>query len=124
MVVDGKAGPPYDGIVDIVVSPDSTRVAYGAGVGHKQFVVVDGIEQRQYDGVANGTLVFSPDSKRVVYSAQIRHKWTLVIDDQSGTPYDTIVNLGGGRIIFDSSVDLHYLAVVRSDVYLVEERIV
>jgi hypothetical protein len=41
-------------------------VAYGAGVGDKQFVVVDEDEGRQYDGIVTiggGKIIFdSPDS--------------------------------------------------------------
>ena len=48
------------------VSPDSRRVAYGAGVGNKWFVVVDGKEEKQYDKIfiaGGGKVIFdSPDS--------------------------------------------------------------
>jgi len=41
----------------IRVSPDSQRVAYAAGIGKKQFVVVDGKEEKQYDAIVRGGLV-------------------------------------------------------------------
>ena len=44
-------GPP-------VVSPDNMHVAFGAVVGSKQFIVIDGKEEKQYDKVGN--LIFSP----------------------------------------------------------------
>jgi len=47
------------------VSPDSKRVAYVAGVGNKWLVVVDGEEDKQYDGIRaeGGTIIFdSPNS--------------------------------------------------------------
>src|SRR6266511_2211790 len=50
------------------ISSDSQRVTYAARVGAKQFVVVDGNEQRHYDGILEGTLSFSPDSQRVAYA--------------------------------------------------------
>ncbi len=34
-------------------SPDSKRVVYGVRLGSKQFVVVDGKEQKQYDSFIN-----------------------------------------------------------------------
>ena len=44
------------------ISPDGKRVAYFAKVGKgKPFVVVDGEEGKQYDGIGKGTPVFSPD---------------------------------------------------------------
>jgi hypothetical protein len=48
------------------VSPDSKRVAYTVVAGTKQFVVVDGKEGKQYNGIINfggGRIVFdSADS--------------------------------------------------------------
>jgi hypothetical protein len=46
------------------VSPDSRRMAYGSIVDNKQFVVVDGNEWKQYDGIVKGSnLVFdSPNN--------------------------------------------------------------
>jgi len=53
VVIDGKEGKPYDGMVigTLVFSPDSKRVAYGVELGSKQFVVVDEKEARQYDSI-------------------------------------------------------------------------
>jgi hypothetical protein len=49
-----------------IVSPDSKRVAYGAIVGNKWFVVMDGKEDKQYDDIVilgGGKIVFdSADS--------------------------------------------------------------
>ncbi|HDQ00520.1 MAG TPA: hypothetical protein ENN22_15240 [bacterium] len=53
-------------IESLKVSPDRKRVAYAAQVGNKRFVVVDGKEEKQYDGIGiigGGRIVFdSPDS--------------------------------------------------------------
>jgi hypothetical protein len=100
------------------VSPDSQRVAYGAVVSDKWFVVVDGKEEQQYDGI--GAPIFSPDSQRVAYGAGVGNKQFVVVDGKEGKPYDGIV---GGRIVFDSADSLHYLAFKGTDFYLVEERI-
>jgi hypothetical protein len=62
------------------VSPDSTRVAYRAKTGNKWYVVVDGKEEKHYEGIAEGTPVFSPDSKRVGYAAYTTNKWLIVAD--------------------------------------------
>lgn len=103
------------------VSPDSRRVAYLAKMGNKQFVVVDGKEEKQYDSIGGGTLIFSPDSKRVAYGATIGNKWFVVVDGKEEKQYDGLVK--GGTIIFDSSDSLHYLARKGSIIYLVEKRI-
>jgi len=66
----------------------------------------------------------SPDSKHVAYAAEVGSKQFVVIDGEEGRRYDAIVTRGGGKIIFDSSDTLHYLALKGSNsIYLVEERI-
>jgi dipeptidyl aminopeptidase/acylaminoacyl peptidase len=64
VVVDGKEQSPYEGIGGLTFSSDSRHVAYVAGEGPKQFVVVDGKEGRQYDGLVKGaTCVFDSASE-------------------------------------------------------------
>ncbi len=103
------------------VSPDSKRVAYVAEGGDKRFVVVDGEEGKQYDGISN--LIFSPDSKRVAYVAKAYDKDFMVVDGEEGKQCDVIVSVGGGKIIFDSFDSFHYLAMKGRGVYLIEGRI-
>jgi hypothetical protein len=125
VVVDGKEGKQYDGIGKgyLMFSPDSKRVAYGAIAGNKPFVVVDGKEEKQYDEIAKGSLIFSPDSKRVAYGAIVGDKQFVVIDGQEKKQYDGIMIIGDGRIVFDSSDRLHYLATNGNRIYLVDETI-
>jgi len=125
VVVDGKEQKKYDGIgaSTLIFSPDSKRMAYAAKMGDKWFVVVDGKEQKQYDGIGAHSLIFSPDSKRVAYVAGVGNKQLVIVGGKEGNPYDSIVPGGGGRIIFDSTDSLHYLAGKGSSIYLVEERI-
>jgi hypothetical protein len=54
-VVGGMGQRPYDGIGGLNFSPDSRHVAYVAGAEARQFVVVDGDEGKQYDGLVKGT---------------------------------------------------------------------
>jgi len=91
------------------VSPDSKRVAYVARVGDKQFVVVDGKEEKQYDGIGEGTPIFSPDSKRVAYNARVGDKWLVVADGKEEKRYDGI----GTTLIFSpDSKRVAYKALV------------
>jgi len=90
-------------------------------VGNKQFVVVDGKEEKQYDGIMKSTPIFSPDSRRVVYAVKAGNKWFVVINGKEGKQYNGLVR--GGRIVFDSPDSLHYLALKGSSIYLVEEKI-
>jgi hypothetical protein len=67
---DGPAYPEMDRRSRILDSPDSQHLAY---VGHdaegKSFVVLDGVEGRHYDAVAEIGMWFSDDSKHLPYYA-------------------------------------------------------
>jgi hypothetical protein len=82
-------------------------------------VVVDGKEQKQYDGT--GSLVFSPDSKHVAYAAKADNKWFVVVDGKEGKSYDELVTQAS--IIFDSPESLHFLVLAGNNVYLAEMRL-
>ena len=105
-------------------SPNSQRLAYAAGLNEDQHVVVlDGRESPPYAGIKPATLAFSPDSRRLAYGARSGKQWTVVVDGQSGTLYDTLLSIGGGKLIFDASDRLHYLAARGADISLVSERL-
>jgi hypothetical protein len=67
-------------------------VAYAAKAGNKFFVVLDGTEEKPYDGIMQGGApTFSPDSRRVAYSAQAGNKWFVIVDGKEEKPYDAIL---------------------------------
>src|SRR6266536_3382622 len=74
-----------------IVSPDSQRVAYAARAGTKQFVVVDGTEEKPYDAIMQDTLSYSPDSQRVAYVARVVMKQFVVVDGKEERHYDGIL---------------------------------
>ncbi len=122
VVVDGNEESKYDRIgIPLLFSPDSKRIAYFAAEGVKGFVVVDGKEEKRYEPIGN--LTFSPDSKRVAYGAKKGKESQVVVDGKEGKKYDSIVTVNGGKIIFDSPDNLHYIALKDNSVYLVQERI-
>ncbi len=73
------------------ISPDSQRVTYAARVGAKQFVVVDGNEEKPYDAIMPDTLSFSSDSQRVTYAARVGAKQFVVVDGNEQRHYDGIL---------------------------------
>lgn len=77
--------------------------------------------EKQYDAISDGTLTFSPDSKRVVYAAHLGDKSLVVIDVKEGET--NIQFLGRGRIIFDSTDTVHYLALKDNGIYMIEEHV-
>ena len=114
----GGEGKEYEGIggMSLKFSPHSERVAYAAKVGSKQFVVVDGKEQKQYDGV--GLLTFSPQGNHIAYAAKRGDKWLVVIDGKEEKQYDIVYR---GGVVFDSPDSLHYLAQRGNSIYLVKK---
>jgi hypothetical protein len=104
------------------VSPDSKRVAYvavsrGVFSGEKQFLVVDGREEKQYDYIGAGTVIFSPDSKRVAYGAIVGNRVFLVVDGKEDKTYDTIG--GRGPVFSPDSKRVAYSATVGNKHFVV-----
>ena len=99
--MDGEEGKEYDGVLDLVFSPDSKRFAYVVAVrGGKMFAVVDGVEGKEYDGIGIGSPTFSPDSERVAYLAVRGGKGFVVVDGEEGKEYDGFPR--DSRLVFDS----------------------
>jgi hypothetical protein len=71
-------------------------------------VVVDGLGGNEYEGIIVPIPLFSPDSKVVAYAAQRAGKWVIVAGGVEGKEYDGL--LKNGRLVFDSTTDLHTLA--------------
>jgi len=92
MVVDGKAGPFYDGILarTLALSRDGKRYAYGAGRGKRRFIVLDGVPQPPGDGIREGTPVFSPDGGRIAWGELRDLFWSMVVDGREGWKFDEL----------------------------------
>ncbi|MDO8588775.1 MAG: hypothetical protein Q7T82_17230 [Armatimonadota bacterium] len=90
-VVDGQAGPGYDGFVlgvgvqnlpgtpTLIFSRDGKHAAYSQRKGKKWLVVVDGQPGPEYDAV--GFLTFSPDGERMAYYANDEVRGGMVVVD-------------------------------------------
>jgi Tol biopolymer transport system component len=95
LIVEGARGNKYDSIVPyngsgsggVVFSPDGKRIAQFARRGEHWFVVVDGKETNECDGVQWGSLTFSPDSKRLAYWAKQGNSWIAIIDGKEGKEF-------------------------------------
>ncbi len=89
VVHNQERGKEYPEIATIVLSPDGSRLAYGAhpdGNDRKWCMVVDGKEGKRYDTVL--TPIFSPDGKHLLYQAKDADKWYIIVDGapNQGTP--------------------------------------
>jgi roadblock/LC7 domain-containing protein len=97
------------------VSPDSKRVAYMARLGNKIFVVVDGQEEKQYDGIGATGPIFSPDSKRVAYMARLGNKRFVVVDGKEEKQYDGLA----GPLFSPDSKRVAYMARLGNKIFVV-----
>ena len=85
---------PFISIKDTLkISPNGKRVAYMAKSSDRWFVVVDGKEEKQYDGILQDSLIFSPDSKHVAYASQLSNKLIAVVDGKEGKQYDNLSSI-------------------------------
>ena len=82
---------------------------------------MDGEEGKRYQGIASSP-IFGPHSRRIAYAGGAGYEWFVVVDGNEGKKYYSIVTTKGGRIVFDSSSSLHYLAQKGRSFYLVEEK--
>lgn len=103
-------------------SADGKRTAYAVRDGDKEYVVLDGKEEKKYDRIVL-LPVFSPDGKSTAYAVRDDGEEFVVINGHPMKKFDYIINRGNGRIIFDSPNELHYLAITENNIYLVEEKI-
>lgn len=94
MYVDGVPSKTYSYITNFSFSPDGDRYAYRASRERKNFAVIDGIEQSNYDWV-DDYMIFSPDGKRFAYRVEVNNKSYFIVD---GVEENYLVN----RIFYTS----------------------
>lgn len=85
VVLDGKVGTAYEGIENLIFSPDGKRFAFSARSGKKWSVIVDGHAGPEYDQIFGPA--FSPDGGSVIYAARQDKAWTMVENGQAGAAY-------------------------------------
>ncbi|MBX3271106.1 MAG: hypothetical protein KF729_12645 [Sandaracinaceae bacterium] len=91
LVVDGREGPPWAGIGEVVMSADGRHVAYAAEDDEGRWrVVVDGHAHRAFDAIHAGTLAFAePARGRALlrYVASDAEGARLVINGAAGPAF-------------------------------------
>jgi len=103
VALNGNTGASYDDIVFMKFSPSGQRFAYGAKVGSKSFVVLDGKEGKVYDWIFEPRF-FTPDNQYFVYKARNDQGDILVFNDWETQAYDRIygvtINNSENQLIF------------------------
>lgn len=82
--VNGREGPPFDGIGDVAIAPVGSRVAYVALAAGRWSVVVDGVAQTPVEAVLEGSLRWSPGGHHLAYVARDAGRSFAVIDGARG----------------------------------------
>ena len=97
LVVDGQEGKAYTQVRgdSVVFSVDKKTMAYVAGDGNQNFVVLDGKEGPAFDDIFD--LRFSPVGSRLAYGARRGLEYFVVEDDKEHGPYD---NIQRGSLVF------------------------
>jgi hypothetical protein len=105
-----------------VFSPDGKRLVYEAEVeaGGQSLLIDTGKESRFYDDVKD-QVYFSEDSRHLAAVVVDGDHEMVVIDGVEGNRYDKVVTIGGGKVSFDSTDRIHYLATKEGQLVLVEE---
>jgi len=128
LVEDGKEGKTYTGNgyitpqQNITFSPDCKRLAFTVWDGKQVTPVIDGMEGKPYESVAEHSFVFSPDSKHIAFLAGQTKKSFFVVDGVAGKEFDSsersgedppfIFSPNGKRSAYRAKHGNKYLAVI------------
>jgi hypothetical protein len=122
IVVDGKTGPKYGGVEQLMFSSDSRHVVYEAYKNGHWLVVLDGKGGVEYRGIWG--LKFSADGQHLAYVASkdngkdISDRMVAVVDGHESREYEMVLDdqpWAGTAPIFTADRSLAYFAV-RGDV--------
>ncbi|TKD13232.1 hypothetical protein [Polyangium fumosum] len=89
LVVDGRAGPTFDGVGEVVLSADGAHVAYAAHRRGVWFVVLDETPGPAFDAILEGTMLFGQGG-RFAYVGKTGGSVRAVVDGVPGPRYDGI----------------------------------
>lgn len=92
LVLDGTAQPPAEWIGEIAFSPDGTHVAYLAGAGDEERIVIDG-HASESDGQGHLSLLHVDDRGAPTFVVSSRGRARLVRHAEIGPAYASIPEL-------------------------------
>ena len=135
VVIDGIESPAYPDLTRSVpptFSADGSRVLYGARIGDRYALIVDGVPFGS-DHLAALPAVFSPDGRRIAYGAEDRHgvapgrpaerQW-VVVDGDAGPSFRGLFSEPGALVFSPDSRRLAYGARGDSGNHLVVDGVV
>jgi hypothetical protein len=95
-VLDGVAGPVYDGVNFLQFDPATGKLAYTARKASDTYVVADGAAGERYDEV--GWIRFAPKGGGIAYWARRGKEWQVVVGAQK-SPVAVGADLVGNLIL-------------------------
>jgi hypothetical protein len=93
VVRDGRVGPAWDAVSEVVLSPVGDGLVYGAERAGRRFVVRGERPTPAFDGLLSGTLRFSEDGSHLAYVAADAGTSKVVIDETVGPAVDGVGEL-------------------------------
>lgn len=115
VVDDGRPGPVWDGVAELVVA--GAHTAYAAERAGRWRVVVDGRAGAAWDAILAGTLQFSRDTAHVAYVAHDTAGDHVVIDGRAGPAYAGIAHL----VLADDGAHVAYAARIGEAAFVVAD---
>ena len=100
-MIDGRIGPPYEGIGDLEFSPDGRHLGYVAREGSTARLIVDGTGGSPHDAISE--FRFAPSGPGTAYLARDAGRWFMIHGDTRLGPYASARALTyalGGSLIF------------------------
>jgi hypothetical protein len=94
VVVDGRLGPPFEGVGRLALSADGTRVAYAARRGQFAYAVINGEVGPRYDEL--GELVLGANG-RFAYLGRRGRSWHAVLDGVESPAFEHLRGLVASR---------------------------
>jgi hypothetical protein len=108
LIIEGQVRGRYEHILDgpISISPDSSRLAFGIGVGKGHAVIADWTQSDVYSNLSGCRINFSPNSKSVGFVATKDDGLPLLVLNgrESQLPAGVMV---GASIIWDDDSHVH-----------------
>jgi Tol biopolymer transport system component len=97
-------------VYSLTIDPTFKRLAYVVKRNGKELAVVDNVEGKEYDKVAEkNEMYFSPDGKRLAFVARHQNKKLVVVDGAEEKEYDEIHDLFN-PVFSPDSTKLAYIA--------------
>lgn len=99
VVSDGIKSEKYNFVHSLAYSPSGSRLVYAVeslDENDQKFnhaIVLDGIRQKIYETVVEGSLLFSSDSKHFAYEAEWHDEFFIVNDGVEGKRYNDVMQI-------------------------------